>query len=184
MLIKETFCPQGNLIKTLQYTYQGPNLTSETDDMGNVKEYTYDGAGRKISQKIGDISTYYEYDSLGRLYKTTCSDRVDVKEYDLLDRVIETRVEDNADQVYQKTEYSYDIFGNVISERIFSDQDTYSEYIKLFNSRNLLTLQIDPLGNVTKIEYSYTDHLEKETTDPMGRKKKEIWSVNSHLLMV
>jgi len=174
----------GNFLKTMQKNYKGPNLISEVDAMGNVTTYNYDGSGRKTAKIQGDQSAFYEYDSLGRLSKTRTVDSVEVKIYDFLDRAVEERTEDLSGTVYKKAQFSYDINGNQKLKKIYRNADNYCETKTIFNSENQLIANIDALGNQTIIIYHYTDHLEKEIIDPLGRKEIEIYDKLNRLIAV
>jgi len=130
------------------------------------------------------LSTFYEYDSLGRLFKTITSESVEVKIYDFLDRVVEERTEDLQGVVFAKTVYEYDINGNCSNEKTFSDLTHYSETKTVFNSENQPVLILDALGNETKITYHYTDHLEKNRIDALGRKKIELYDRLGQLVAI
>ena len=162
------------LLKTIQKFYKGPNLILEIDAMGNQISYDYDGAGRLISKNQENIQTRFEYDSLGRLAKTITPENTVIKEYDYLDQVIEERIEDDG-KVFQKTTYAYDCYGNCCSQKSYLNSDLFSESKTHYNSKNLPMFLFDAHGNLTTINYLYSDHLEKEITDPLGRKTLEIF---------
>jgi len=165
----------GDVLKSCSYRYKGENLISETDPLGHVTEYRYDGAGRKVAMIDGDITTTYKYDSLGHLSRTKRSDRIDIQEYDFLDRLLEERVEDSKGNIFSKKQYAYDRLGNRILERIYRDESHFSETKTVFNTQNLPTKRIDPLGNATELFYTQKDHLEILTIDPLGRQTLEIF---------
>jgi len=165
----------GAVLKSCSYRYKGENLISETDPLGRVTEYRYDGAGRKIARIDGDITTTYKYDSLGHLSRTKRSDRIDLQEYDFLDRLVEERVEDSQGNIFSKKQYAYDRLGNLILERIYRDGSHFSEIKTVFNTQNFPIKRIDPLGNVTELFYTQKDHLETLTIDPLGRQTLEIF---------
>jgi RHS repeat-associated protein len=176
--------PDGTLLKHIQKIYKGDHLLNEIDPMGNVTSYLYDGAGRKTKKIQGDQTTYYEYDHLGRLFKTITDDVVTLKIFDFLDRVVEERTEDTSGNCYKKSQFSYDQNGNKTLTKIF-DQDGSSGVTKtIFNSMNQPTTIIDPLGNQTIIHYFLSDHLEKETVDPLGRIKRECYDKLERLSFV
>nr|NGX42984.1 tRNA3(Ser)-specific nuclease WapA [Chlamydiota bacterium] len=182
--VSSTYAADGTLLKTLQFFYKGPNLITEIDAMGNRTDYLYDGAGRKIAKIQGNRKTRYEYDTLGHLSKITTEDRVEVIEYDLLDRVVEERIEDCRGNIFSKIQYTYDIHGNHATQKRYSDSQNFVESVTLYNSENLPIAEIDALGNQTTIIYHYTDHLEKETIDPLGRKEVEIYDPCNRLKTV
>lgn len=165
----------GISVKTIRKSYKGPNLILEVDPMGNETSYTYDPAGRLISTQQGEKITRFEYDSLGRLSKTITPERTEIKEYDFLGQVIEARIEDSLGTIFQKTCYAYDIHGNCISQKSYTDADNFIETLTTYNSRSLPTLTLDACGNPTTIAYHYSDHLIKGITDSLGRKKLEVY---------
>ncbi|MEI8366530.1 MAG: hypothetical protein WCF65_08970, partial [Parachlamydiaceae bacterium] len=175
------YSQEGTLLKTTQKSYKGSLLLSETDAKGCTTLYTYDAAERLIAKSQGDKLTSYAYDSLGRLTKTICGSTVEVQEYDYLDRVVEERIEDLVGQVYQKTAYSYDCNGNCVSEKTFLDADHISETRTDYNALSLPIAITDPCGNRTTFSYYYSDHLEKDTIDPLGRKTKEVYDILQRL---
>ena len=136
---------------------------------GIATHYRYDSARRLIATSRDGCTTHQRYDRLGRFSSTFRGNRIEVNEYDLLDRVIEERIEDVARQLYSKKCYSYDINGNITSERIYLDATHYSETSTEYNSQSLLTRIVDPDGYVTTIRYRHSDHFEKSTIDSLGR---------------
>ncbi len=142
-------------------TFQGEYLATETDAMGVVTRYTYDGAGRLISTRKGDHRTTLSYDALGRQHKTSewidsTTSRVTTREYDLLNRITEERVEEySLDYLTQNlislSRYGYDRYGNRCSilEGNNLTQITH-------DSRHRPIQILDALGHKTIIEYEET----------------------------
>jgi len=180
----KVFGSDGCLKKELHKSYKGEKLVSETDAMGQVTSYEYDGAGRKTSTRQGNQIIYYEYDSLGFLSKTIDAESIKIEIHDFLGRVIEERTEDLFGVIYKKSQMSYDINGNCISTVNFKNATEYVESKTIYNSHNLPVALIDALGNKTTITYRYTDHLEKESIDPMGRKEVSIYDFLNRLYAV
>lgn len=170
--VTKLFATDGTLLKTLYKHYKGPNLILEVDALGHETHYSYDGAGRLIAKTEG-VETKYVYDPLGHLFKTILPDSVEVKHYDFLDRVIEERTEDHSGAIYRKVQYAYDIHGNRIEEKVFSDEQTFSKTSRIYNAQNRLIKEIDPEGQITSIKYHESDHLEKEIVDPLKRRTVE-----------
>ena len=170
-----TYSSDGTLIKSTTKRYKGERLIEEVDARGIATHYRYDSAGRLVATCRDGCTTHQRYDRLGRLSSTSRDNRIEVKEYDLLDRVIEERIEDVEGQLHSKKCYSYDINGNITSERIYHDADNYSETCTEYNSQSLPTRIVDPDGHVTTIRYSHSDHFEKSTTDSLGRTTVEIF---------
>ncbi len=173
--IENKYSKEGRLLKSLQNVYSGKNLISKIDALGHQTNYSYDGAGRLVSMENGGVITFYEYDSLGRQSKIAISDHVTLFQYDNLDRIVQRTIQDAQGNLYSKEEYSYDTHGNKTIERIYSNNDSFAEHKTLYNSQNLPTKSIDPLGNETSIFYDFTDHLEKTTVDALGRSEIEVY---------
>jgi len=189
--LEKTYAANGALLKQIQREFKGENLISETDAMGyttgNRTTYRYDGAGRKIEMIKGDVTTHYLYDTLGFLSKTIHFDYTEIKVHDYLGQLVEERIEGLSKGlseglseglsgvIFKKSEMSYDRHGNLISVKTYKNAHDFAETKTVYNSENLPIAIIDPLGNQTSIIYRYSDHLEKETIDPMGRKTIEMY---------
>lgn len=168
----------GELLSTTSATYNAFHKISETDAAGLTTFYTYYPDGKLKSKQRGESRVSYTYDSIGRL-KTTSeyygSNHEDViikiQEYDLLDRIIEERVEDIHGVIFTKTDYTYDMFGNVSETR--SGDGNISSVI--YDSHGTPTITIDGEGNQTRVKHLF-DHINsigqhvdfKEISDALG----------------
>lgn len=143
----------GNLIRvdehngastyTTSYTYNGlGNLTKITDTLGNVRNFTYDGAGRRLSAEdlhaSGD-STFgvwnFQYDGNNNLiYRIDPKGQEVYYEYDDLNRIL---AEDYAGQEGMEVIYEYDMGTDGIGRLCNTITPEYEE----FNTYN-------PLGNM------------------------------------
>ncbi len=175
ILEAKTYSSEGALLKTLSYAYKGDHLIKEIDALGGITQYQYNDTGRKVAKIQGGIKTLYEYDTLGRLSKSRVADRVDIRVYDFLDRVIEERIEDAQGKICHKVQYEYDLSGNRTVKREFTENTHWAETKTRYNSQNLPVLETDPLGFQNQYVYRQTDHLEKESIDPSGRRTIEIY---------
>ncbi len=174
----------GELLYEEEKCYTAFHLISHKDAEGNITSYSYDNAGRLISEKINNEEIQYEYDSLSRLHTTKIINGNNtlniIQEKDFLDRVIEERKEDNLKNILTLEKYEYDEAGNKICITKYVNgkepQDKFS-----FDGFNRLTKHIDPLLHETKIIYD-ENHiselnqkvLKKTTTDPVGLQRVEI----------
>ena len=184
----------GKHLYTLNYTYNGLHLLSETDAEGNITYYNYDGAGRVSEVLKADRKTTYEYDHLGRLAKTREHDGgtiiTTVKQYDFLNCIVEERVEDQDSQVFNKTQYEYDLDGNkvkTIAETQAGIQITTTRY----NALNQPVEMIDAIGQMTVYEYDYDyvngfgqDVAKCTITDPSGNQTITIKDAMGHIVSV
>ncbi len=141
------------------YVYNAFNLLEETDREGHHKTYSYDGAGRLISESYCGKLTSYAYDNLGRQASivqhngenTLCT----VFKRDLLDRVLERTQTTPAGNVLHKIAYRYDSKGNINrTTRLINGSEAIEE--SHYDSLNRLIEKCDALGNATKISYEET----------------------------
>ncbi len=171
----------GNLIKveefnggstySTQYTYNYlGNLTGITDALGNIRNFTYDGLGRRLAAQdlhaLADATFgvwAYTYDESGNI-----TSRVDPKNqtiahtYDDINRVL---TEDFTGQAGIETTYAYDTCTNGVGRLCSVDgiADTAFTYhptgqvktgTKTIDSTNYpTTYDIDRQGNTTEIAY-------------------------------
>jgi len=86
--------------------------------------------------------------------------------------------------VHQKTQTTYDMNGNCTSIRHYKNASEFSETKTVYNSEDQPFIILNALGNETKIIYHHSDHLEKETIDPLGRKQIEMYDQINRLFAV
>ena len=178
-VLKKTYISkEGKILAEETFTYNGFHLRSETDKEGNRKQYSYDGAGRKVREEFCGRVTEFVYDSLGRLavlYKYNGDDAlVTHYERDLEDRVIAEKKTDLSGHILYKTECSYDPDGNRNSIIRYINGE---EAIQLFayDPFQRKIHQRDALGYETFTAYdeNYTNTLGQKvlqikTVDPKG----------------
>ncbi len=107
---------EGKILAEETFIHDGFKLLMSMDKEGDLKFYSYDGAGRKIREDFCDQVTDFNYDSLGNLtsvHKRNGSNTLVVHyDRDLEGRVLEERKTDASDQLLYKISYSYDADGN------------------------------------------------------------------------
>jgi RHS repeat-associated protein len=166
-LTKKT--PQGpELSKSESYVYKGTHLIKKYNALGVLTTYSYDGMGRKISEKVGSKVTNYDYDEFDRLTKIIRilddqTSQQEIFEYDWLDRVTSKTLQDNQSRVYAKESYEYDVQGNRINKSVLQAQDQLASYRSEYDFHdNPIKIQ-DPIHNITqKRKYNIHNHLIKE----------------------
>jgi len=175
-VLKKTYISkQDKILAEERFTYNGFNLLTETDKEGNLKHYSYDGAGRKIGEEFYGRVTEFDYDSLGRLatvYKHNGDDAlVTHYERDLEDRVIEEKKTDLAGHLLYKMSYSYDADGNreTITRTINGKEATEAFAYDPFQRK---ILKKDALGYETHISYDETH------SNALGQKVLQVKTVN------
>lgn len=175
---------QGTLLKTRSAQYDAFHLLAETDEAGVTTHYQYDGAGRKISETVGDHLITYRYDPLGRLTHTIEEDQVTVQEYDTLNRIIEKRVEDISGTTFWRETYGYDAHNNRTQLRQYLEAGIALTQ-KTFTPRNTPLTIIDPLENTTHFHYDYQHEtgLRVTRTDPLGRQAITQHNALGHVIL-
>jgi len=188
---KKSYSVKGKFIADETYVYGIFQLKTYTDKEGHITEYSYDGAGRKISEKTSGRTTTFSYDRLGRLEAITRENTV-CTHYtkDLLDQVIEEQKRDANGKVLYKIGYGWDPDGNQIAitryphDQPATEKFTHDPFGRLIEQR-------DALGFATKIVY---DEARKNalgqrvltviSTDPNGiitTKSQDPYGRNAHL---
>ncbi len=157
VLSKTYISADGAALAEETFTYNGFNLLTETDKEGNLKQYSYDGAGRKIREDFCGQITDSSYDSLGWL-ATTCKHNGDNTlfihyERDLEGQILEGHKTDASGHILHKICYSYDDDGN---------QETVTRYINgkeavesfVYDSFGRRIQYTDAEGYITKTTYN------------------------------
>jgi RHS repeat-associated protein len=150
-----------------RYTYAtGGRLASLRDARGNlVKQITYDGNGRVISQKFADggTETYNYFLSGGIVTSTTITDvlgRVTTKRFNSSGYVLSV-----TDPLGQTTQYTRDLTTN--QSTATTGSCGCAQETRQFDSRGNRIAQTDREGNTTRTEYDANNNITK-ITDRLG----------------
>jgi len=161
------------------YTYNGFNLVAFTDKEGNLTQYFYDGAGRKIGEEFCGRKVEYTYDSLGRIQTTIRHNQENTLaihyQRDLLGRILEETKTDSEGNLLYKIAYSYDADGNIaVITRPVNGQNAVETISYDPFAREVC--RIDPLSHQTTTRYdeAQTNVIGQRTlqvfkTDPLNR---------------
>lgn len=175
-VLKKTYLSkEGEVLAEERFKYSGFNLLTETDKEGSLKQYSYDGAGRRIREEFSGRITEFNYDSLGRLatvYKYNGDDAlVTHYERDLEDQVTLEKKTDLAGHLLYKISCSYDADGNreTITRTINGEEATE---ISAYDPFQRKTLKKDALGYETHISYDETH------SNALGQKVLQVKTVN------
>lgn len=157
VLSKTYISADGTVLAEETFTYNGFNLLTETDKEGSLKQYSYDGAGRKIREDFCGQITDSSYDSLGWLV-TICKHNGDntlfiYYERDLEGQTLEERKTDASGHILHKICYSYDGDGNqkTVARYINGKEAVESFVYDSFGRRIQYT---DAEGYITKTTYN------------------------------
>jgi RHS repeat-associated protein len=170
-LLKTYVSIDGKTLAQEAFTHNGFNLLAETDKEGNVKQFSYDGAGRKTREEFSGQVTDYHYDALGWLV-TICqhnSDNTLLTHYkrDLEGRVLEELKTDTYYNNLYRITYSYDEDGNKKSvTRYIHGKEAVSGFA--YDPFQRLVEKRDAEGYETKTIYN-EDH-----TNTLGQKVLQI----------
>lgn len=183
---EEWLDPNGLVLKYQEYFYKGNQLRSKIDASGLTTTYTYNLAGLKETESIGNTKTiHYKYDDFGRKINVFVLDEnnkvySEKFEYDWLDRIISQTIQDGAETFFRHEEFEYDLFGNQISNKIYHADDKVAIYKKHYDVFGNLVLQENPLHHQKKWFYNYhyknhmgQDVLQIERVDSLRRKTVE-----------
>lgn len=176
------------------FTYKGSKLISKVDPEGNSTTYSYDGAGRLISETCGKISKTYAYDALNRVSKVIQFFGINPQDlsvqaftYDNLNQVTEERLEDAFGNILQRIFYTYDELGNKTATQRETESGISLSRVEYQADGKPLKM-IDPEGNITHFTYNQThrNHLNQIVlkvikTDPQGRNTTSIFDALGRL---
>jgi RHS repeat-associated protein len=176
VLSKTYISSDGTTLAQETFTYNGFNLLTETDKEGNLKQYFYDGAGRKIREDFCGHITDFSYDSLGWL-ALICKQNGDNTllihyKRDLEGRLTEECKTDSSGHLLHQVSYSYDKDGNQEKTiRYINGKEAIDSFI--YDSFHRQIEYQDAKGYITKTEYNENfinplgqRTLQKKTKDP------------------
>ncbi|MCL2409147.1 MAG: peptidoglycan DD-metalloendopeptidase family protein [Oscillospiraceae bacterium] len=149
--------------RTAHNTYDSMGrLVTSTDFMGNIQRFTYDALGRLIEQRVpfeqvGNVIQYattrYFYDRNGNLTRTATL--VNLPGTAQIWATTENTFRHNRLMSSQtggangiRTEYTYDLAGNILTKRVGGATTTYT-----YNNRGQLTQIRDALGQIETFTY-------------------------------
>lgn len=137
----------GNVISSRDFRMNAEELE------GNSIEYTYDYAGRVLTEKnpSGTITNTYN-NNTGLLTKVTdAKGNVTSYSYDKMGRV----KSETSDE--RRVDYFYDEVGNIAQTRVYTDEDKYNVTKNLYDNRSrLIASAISPKeGTQEVVRYSY-----------------------------
>lgn len=180
------YSPAKKLLTEETTKYNTYHPLTKTDPLGDTITYTYDYAGRKITETDGLLTTYFGYDLLDRPSTTTTGSCTKKTTYDFLDRVTDETIT-TPEGTVSTISYDYDRFNNKTTTTrsiegnpavTLVEYDHYSRPIR----------QTDPLGYITIITYN-DRHLNpqgqfvlcKTEHSPNGNKTIEIYDILTRL---
>lgn len=155
-VICKSFSFAGEVLGNETFEYKGEKLLKSYDLEGDLTQYTYDGAGRKIAEEKCGCLTTYQYDPLGEI-GMVCEENGENSlqihfKRDLLGRVLEKKRTDVNGALLRKIAYTYDDNGNVKTiERKINGQDAVETFA--YDAYNRKISHQDAQGNLTTIHY-------------------------------
>jgi RHS repeat-associated protein len=176
---KKIYASSGEVLSEETWDYNTFHLLSYTDPHGLITKYSYDLAGRKISEEREDRITTFTYDALGFLERTSDGCTTHVQMHDVAGRVIEEWIEDTTSHIENKMSFTYKENRKATATRITSQKETLDLFS--YDDEGHLKLHTDPDGNET--QFIYTDTT-KTTIDPLGNKTIELYDPASRVICV
>ena len=193
----ETHTKDSALETVKEYTYDAvSNVTSMTDELGNVISYEYTPTGKlaKVTDALGNL-TLYSYDNLDKLVEVVSLGAESIKEDEDLQQAIQRnaknqtlhitkyerdkmgRVTGVIDALGQKETYRYDLKGQLIEKLDKDDYLTKYAYTGLgdlktvqFSDNREVKMSYNPLRQLTQVE-DWLGITQMEL-DPLGRVTK------------
>jgi len=136
------------------------NLISQRDPNNNTATWTYDHAGRALTEtrldETGNVTARTEYDNIGNKRSfTDFRGKITELAYDVAGRLLEQRADlQGAEKMI--TRYDYDPAGNVTSQRVLLTGNTWRNTRYTYDNRNRVSDTIMNDGRTetrTRIEY-------------------------------
>jgi len=185
-IVEKGIFSQGKELSKETYCYVGHHLMSKTDAEGNVTLYTYDKAGRKISETFAGETTLFEYDALGRIFRSQQRAEITTRTFDLLDRILEEEHHSLSGKLLKKTRYEYDFAGNKTAT-IFFTENGASKEASVYDALNRVIEKTNAEG--FKEKFTYKDVLneqgqkvlQKTHTDALGLQTIETFNTHGHI---
>lgn len=175
---------EGEVLAKEIFTYSGFNLLTETGKEGNVKKFSYDGAGRKIREEFCGQITEFSYDLLGWL-ATICKHNGENSLFihytrDLEGQVLEECKMDRSNHTLYKINYSYDSDGNRETITRYINGTEAIDTFKYDPFRRLIERK-DAMGHTTRTFYneSYTNRLGQKVLQTATLDPRSITSVTT-----
>ena len=178
---KSVFSKEGYILKVEKWNYKADTLLSYRDPLGNVTNFIYDGAKRKIKEQTKEKNINFIYDPLSRLVQMHIISKDNPKDglveqftYDLIGREIEREKLDLLGNVLWRKRFEYDEYDNKIRIIHFLEGKESSDAF-VYDPFKRMIKHIDPLQNETV--FTYNDYflngesqmiLQKTKTDPKG----------------
>ena len=178
---KQVISADGVLLSTESWTYNSFHLLSYTDPNGLTTRYTYDGAGRKISEQAETQLITFTYDPLGFLEKTIEADFTHIQIHDVGGRVSEEWNEFSDGRIENRMRFFYDGENKKYQAvRVTSQGEATDQFF--YDREARLARHIDPEENITEWIYTETETnaigqrvFEKTKIDPLGRRTIETY---------
>lgn len=176
---KNTCSAAGELLSAESWVYNAFHLLSYTDPNGLTTHYTYDGAGRLISEAAESRITTCSYDSLGFLEKRMEAEIAHVQIHDVGGRVVEEWKETSTGRIENHMWFFYNNEDMKVAAERMTSQGKSTDFFH-YDREFRLTSHIDPNQSTTTFIYSETEtndlgqhFLQKTTIDPVGNQTVE-----------
>ena len=187
MTSKKIYSANEELLSTESWTYNTFHLLSYTDPNGLTIQYTYDGAGRKISEKAESQVITYSYDPLGFLEKRIEADIAYVQIHDEGGRVVEEWNEALDGSIENHMWFSYNGENKKIRSVRLTSQGEATDLFS-YDREFRLSRHVDPHQNITEFLYSETETnalgqcvIQKTTIDPLKNQTIETFDALNRL---
>lgn len=190
MTAKKVLSSTGDLLDVEYWTYNTFHLLSHLNAQGLTTAYTYDGAGRKITEDANGRTKTYTYDALGFIQTTTEGETSHTEIHDSAGRVIEEWTQDTAGRIENHMRFFYNNENHKEKALRITAQGESTDLF-YYDPLGRLTAHIDPLGNTSHVLYNdffLNSHdqyvLQKTTIDPIANRTLETYDATGRLCSI
>lgn len=189
MTSKTTCAADGSILEQETWKYNSLHLLSYTDPRGLTTFYSYDGAGRKISETAEGRQKLYQYDALGFIEATTEGGVKHIQIHDVQGRVEQEWTEDELGIKENWMQFFYNASNRKEKAVRLTSQGESVDFF-FYDGEGRLIRHVDPIGEVTEWRYSEVQNsigqmvLQKTTIDPKGNMTVETYDALNHLASV
>lgn len=184
---KTIYSSKGKALLSEEWDYGSFQLNSYTDTRGLKTEFSYDGAGRKITEEAKDRKVTFAYDPLGFLEKTNNGVIALIQKYNVEGLVEEQWEEESTGRIENWMQFFYDKENRKENALRKTSQ---GESVDLFSyTDGKLTCHTDPNGHITTFVWNEffkneldQNVLQKIMTDSLGQATIETYDAGERIV--
>ncbi len=188
MTTKKILSLDGTLLYEESWSYNAFSLLNHIDGKGLKTTFTYDGAGRKVSENADGRIQTYTYDALGFLESTITEDTAFTELHDIEGHVILQWEKDESGE-QNKRKFVYDCENRKRKIISFTSAGEAVDFL-IYDTEGRIGIHTDPLGARTRFRYEDVQNqlgqkvLQKTERDPIGNITITRYDALGHLVLL